>query len=250
MPRTEPGPSPLIEAEGPGALQHLIRRVRTNSRRRRAAIFHRHFAIGPETRILDLGGGDGTHIHYLLAGTAAQSRQVTVADIDAEAVESAAARFGYRPVRLVEGEPLPFPDRHFDIAVCSSVLEHVTIPKEEIWREWSGARFRLRARAAQCQFAVELARVARGYFVQVPNRGFPIETHAWLPFVQYAPRALQCLTIAAANRIWIKKTIPDFHLPGRREMAAYFPEAMLLRERWLGLTKSLIAVRPATAAAS
>jgi len=79
--------------------------------------------------------------------------------------------------------------------------------------------------------------------VQVPYRGFPIETHSWLPFLGIAPRPLQCRVIHIANRVWIKKTIPDFHLPTAAQMARYFPGSSLLRERFLGLTKSLIAVR-------
>ena len=243
MRHTEEALSPLLEPEQPGWLHRAIRRVRTASRHRRAALFRAHFDIRPHTRILDLGGGDGTHVHYLLAGTAARSANVHVADIDQEAVARAAARFGYQPVALAEGAGLPFPDRWFDVVVCSSVLEHVTIPKQEIWQEQSGARFRRRARIAQRRFALELARVTHGYFVQVPCRGFPIETHSWLPFLDLLPRPLQCRIIHFGNRHWIKKTIPDFHLPGAREMEGYFPDARLVRERCGGLTKSLIAIK-------
>lgn len=243
MHHTEEALSPLLEPEQQGWLHRAIRRVRTASRQERAALFRAHFDIGPDTRILDLGGGDGTHVHYLLAGTAARCANVHVADIDSEAVARAAARFGYRPVPLAEGAELPFPDRWFDVVVCSSVLEHVTIPKREIWQERSGARFRRRARIAQRRFALELARVTHGYFVQVPCRGFPVETHSWLPFLDLLPRPLQCRIIHFGNRHWIKKTIPDFHLPGAREMAEYFPAARLVRERCAGFTKSLIAIR-------
>lgn len=235
--------SPLIEADEGGLLSGLIRRVRTASRQKRARLFHSLFEIRADTRILDLGGGDGTHIHYLLAATAARRENVCVADIDREAVALAAMRFGYRAVALAENAGLPFASRAFDIVVCSSVLEHVTIPKREIWRERSGSEFSRRARAEQQRFAGELRRVAAGYFVQVPNRGFPIETHSWLPFLGIAPRPLQCRVIHIANRVWIKKTIPDFYLPTADEMARYFPGASLVRERFLGLTKSLIAVR-------
>lgn len=234
----------MLEPEEHGWLHRAIRRVRTASRQKRAALFRAHFDVRRDSRILDLGGGDGTHVHYLLAGTPARSANVHVADIDHEAVARAAARFGYRPVLLVEGAGLPFPDRYFDVVVCSSVLEHVTIPKQEIWQERSGARFRRRARVAQRRFALELARVSHGYFVQVPCRGFPIETHSWLPFLDLLPRSLQCRIIHFANRHWIKKTIPDFHLPRAREMAQYFPAARLVRERCGGFTKSLIAIKP------
>lgn len=242
MDRTDPALSPLIEIEQPGWLNRAIRHVRTASRAKRARLFHSLFALGPESRVLDLGGGNGAYVHYLLADTPVAARNVFVADIDSDAVASAAATFGYRPVRLAEDGPLPFTDRHFDVVVCSSVLEHVTVPKEEIWRERSGGRFRERALVQQGRFAAELCRVARGYFVQVPYRGFPVETHTWLPFVGVMPRPVACRVIALANRAWIKRTIPDFYLPTAPEMRAFFPDGDLIRERCLGLTKSLIAV--------
>lgn len=241
----DPAVSPLLEVDEGGPVRHLIHRLRTASRLRRAALFHSHFELTARTRILDLGGSSGAHVHALLSGTPVQPANVCVADVDHAAVRQA-ARFGYQPVALEEGRALPFADRSFDVVLCSSVLEHVTIPAREIWQELSGARFARRARDHQRGFARELARVGRGYFVQVPDRWFPVETHSWLPFLSYLPRALQCGVIALGNKAWIKKTVPDFYLPSAREMRAYFPEARLERERVCGLTKSLIAVKPVT----
>jgi len=45
-----------------------------------------------------------------------------------------------------------------------------------------------RARGRRC-FASEVRRVARSYWVQTPNRFFPIETHLWMPFVHLLPKA-------------------------------------------------------------
>jgi 2-polyprenyl-3-methyl-5-hydroxy-6-metoxy-1,4-benzoquinol methylase len=235
--------APMVEAEGSGTIQRIVSRCRTASRRKRSALFHSLFRVNADTRVLDLGGASGTHVHGLLHGTAAQGQNVHVADIDHDAVRCAATRFGYSPVFLAEDGALPFPDRYFDIVICSSVLEHVTLPKLDIWRETSGSSFARRARARQRQFAAELARVGVGYFVQVPSRWFPIETHTWLPLLAYLPRSLQCRIMEISNRFWIKRSIPDFYLPTATEMAGYFPGAMLKRERVVGVTKSLIAVK-------
>jgi hypothetical protein len=233
--------SPLMERDGRGPLQRFITHVRTASRHKRSALFHATFRLDEHTRILDLGGANGVHVHALLSGTPVRPGNVYVADTDHTAVQSAADRFGYVPVPIGDDGPLPFADAWFDIVLCSSVIEHVTIPPGEIWTERSGARFSRRARAHQAAFARELVRVGRGYFVQVPYRWFPVETHTWLPFVAYLPRAWLCTIIAVSNRIWIKQTVPDFYLPTAREMRQYFPQARLRRERFLGLTKSLIA---------
>ena len=235
--------SPLLERDEGGVLRGIIRRARTASRVRRSALFRSLFELGPQTRILDLGGSNGAHVHSLLAGTAVRPENVHVADVDLPAVRMAASRYGFVSVPLGEEADLPFADAYFDVVLCSSVLEHVTIPQDEIWRERSTARFRDRARQRQQRFAREIERVTRGYFVQVPNRWLPIETHTWLPFVGYMPRAWQLRVIGVSNRFWIKKTSPNFYLPTAADMTGYFPAANLIREKVGGMTKSLIMVK-------
>ena len=79
---------------------------------------------------------------------------------------------GLRFMRVGPG-PLPFPDRSFDFAHASAVVEHV------------GTRRR------QAEFLSELWRVARrGIFVTTPNRLFPIEFHTVLPLVHWLPSPL------------------------------------------------------------
>jgi hypothetical protein len=235
--------SPLIELDEGGALRGVIRRARTASRNRRSALFRSLFDLGPQTRILDLGGSNGAHVHSLLVGTAVRPENVYVADVDQQAVRAATSRFGFVPVPLSPAADLPFDDGYFDVLLCSSVLEHVTIPYEEVWQERSTKRFQQRARERQSRFAREIERVTRGYFVQVPNRWFPVETHTWLPFVGYMPRSWQLRVIGLSNRFWIKKTDPNFYLPLAGDMRRYFPSATLMREKVCGITKSLIMVK-------
>lgn len=45
------------------------------------------------------------------------------------------------------------------------------------------------------------------------------------------------------NRYWIKQTKPDWYLLSQRRMAALFPDARIVTERFCGLPKSLIAIR-------
>ena len=157
-----------------------------------------------------------------------------IADIDEAAINHGADRYGYIPVVIPETG---------DIVFCSSVIEHVTVPKEAIWSLTSGSPFRSMARQHQREFSDEIRRIAKGYFVQVPYRWFPIETHSWLPFFSYLPRRLHIPLLRLSNRVWIKKTIPDFHLPSEREIQSYFPDARILREKLFGMTKSLIAYK-------
>lgn len=126
-----------------------------------------------------------------------------------------------------------FRDRQFDVAFSNSVIEHVG------------------DLARQRQMADEIRRVAKRYWVQTPYRHFPIETHFVFPFFQYLPERWR----RAIARHWPLSWSAIFGLDpeaeagfirllGRREMRTLFPGALLERETWLGLTKSLIAFHP------
>lgn len=221
-------------------LWRLFRRFSRYSREKRARLFRDSFAIGPETTILDLGGGTGAHMASILTGPA----RVTVADISEGDLAQAEGR-GFAAVRLSgDDDVLPFGDGAFDIVFCSSVIEHVTGPKEEMRWMTDDRRFRTMAEQHQSAFAAEIRRVGRGYFVQTPYRYFPIESHSWLPvFVVMLPRWLMVPTIRFTNRFWPKGTRPDFQLLTRRSMRRLFPDAAIADERVAGLTKSIIAIR-------
>lgn len=226
------------------ALSQVFLRASQHARSRRAATFRSYFGwIGPQTRVLDLGSEDGRNIHNVLAGLNVTPANVHIADIDAAAVQRGHERFGYTPVALSESQSLPFEDRAFDLVYCSSVIEHVTVPKSQVWSLRSGREFRQRAWERQQQFASEIRRIARSYFVQTPNVGFPIESHTWLPFIGYLPRRLQVPTLAVTNRFWVKRTAPDWNLLSRAEMQALFPDAEIVNETVLGLVKSFMAIR-------
>lgn len=232
----------LIEG-GDTGLRKLVNIFRERSRRNRIRLFLKHFRIERTTKVLDLGGWNGSHINALLSGTEVDRANVYVADIDERAVLSAQRKYGFTPVVVPESGTLPFPDGFFDIVFCSSVLEHVTIPKSMVWDLASGKEFTRQAVAHQTDFAAEIRRLGRKYYVQVPYRGFPIETHSWLPLLSYLPRPLQMAVMRLSNKFWIKKTSPDFHLPSMREYRTYFPDAAIEKEKVLFFTKSLIAIK-------
>ncbi len=225
------------------SLTGIVRSLSAKARAKRASWFREAFDIGGNTRILDLGSESGENIHSVLAGTAYDAANVYIADIDPDAVRSGAERFGFNPVVVDESGRLPFENGFFDIVYCSSVLEHVTVPKDDVWKIRSGKEFNKIAVAAQREFAAEIERVSRGYFVQTPARGFPIESHSWLPFAAQLPRPLQVSVFGLTNGFWIKKTIPDFRLMNRTEFAGLFPGAEIRCERSGGMVKSLVAIK-------
>jgi SAM-dependent methyltransferase len=168
---------------------------------------------------------------------------VYIADLEGCSVEEGGRLYGYVAVPLAEGEPLPFPDGFFDIVFCSSVIEHVTVPKCRVWKEFSGRRFREQALARQAEFAAEIRRVGRQYFVQTPYRHFPIEPHSWLPFVAWLPRWALLPVLRLAHFGWVTRPVPDWYLLDRGQLARLFTEAKMVEERFCGLTKSLMALK-------
>lgn len=138
--------------------------------------------------------------------------------------------------RTVVGDAraLDFPDGHFDVVFSNSVIEHVGAAED------------------QARFAAEIRRVGKSYWVQTPNRSFPIEAHYWAPFVHWLPRPLQKRLVrwvslwgwtARPSQAAVDAHVDEIRLLTRSDMARLFPDATLVPERVLGLTKSWIAQR-------
>jgi len=121
-------------------------------------------------------------------------------------------------VRADATQGLPFADDEFDLAYCSSVIEHV-------------------APALREQFAGELRRVARGWYVQTPAFSFPVEPHALLPAAHWLAPALR----RPYWRLGVAGDWEDIALLRRAEMAALFGEPVA--ERVGPLVKSWVSVK-------
>jgi SAM-dependent methyltransferase len=145
-------------------------------------------------------------------------------------------REGAEGVIIGDGTRLPFADRSFDLVFSNSVIEHVGDA------------------AAQARFAAEVARVGKGYWVQTPNRFFPVEQHMWTPFVHWLPRSWQRAILrhfsvwrlvtkhnAAEREFYVHHYLETIRLLSAPELGAFFPGAAIVRERFVGWTKSLIA---------
>jgi hypothetical protein len=136
---------------------------------------------------------------------------------------------------LGDGKSVPFADREFDICFSNSTIEHL---------------FRL---DEQRRFANEVRRVGRGVWVQTPARSFPFEPHWLSPFVHWLPKSWQ-RRVGRNFTVWgwmlrpstegVAQLVDELRLLTYREMQELFPDCEIRRERFLGLTKSYIAVRP------
>lgn len=224
-------------------INKLVWSLSASAREKRAVLFRKYFSVDKETKILDLGSENGTNIFNVLQGTDHDPKNVFIADIERRAVEEGRELYGFTPVIIDEKSPLDFPDGFFDIVYCSSVIEHTTVPKDELWNWKDGNEFRQASLLRQQQFAREIMRLGKEYFVQTPSKTFPIESHTWLPLVGYLPRRMFLPVLKQSNRYWVKKAYPDFNLLGAGDMAKLFPDSTIVKERKFGITKSVMAIR-------
>ncbi len=224
-------------------IKKLVRDFSKKARAKRAFIFRNSFLIDENTKILDLGSETGSNIHAVLQGTPYQPKNVYIADIDSSLIEKGASRYGFVPVLISESEQLPFDDGFFDIVYCSSVIEHVTVPKEQVWALYSGKEFKVKSLNRQKKFANEIQRLGKQYFVQTPYKHFPVESHSWLPFMAWLPRRMLIPTLKITNAFWLKKTSPDWYLLSRSELSSLFQNANIISEKSFNLTKSIMAIK-------
>lgn len=198
-------------------------------RKRRMRRFARELHITAQTRVLDVGGTPETW--EMLA----EPPRVTLLNTPRTKAELSAAAYWVAG----DGRTLPFRDGAFDVVFSNSVIEHVGDAE------------------SQRRFAREVQRVGRAYWVQTPNRRFPVEQHLLTPLVHWLPKRWQrwivprftvwsLLTRPSPDRreFYLAHYLEDVRLLSAAEFAALFPGARVIRERFCAWTKSMVAVRP------
>lgn len=223
------------------AVAKFIAVASQKAREKRAETFRKTFYFDSQTKILDLGSEDGSNIASILNGANVTPQNVFIADIEASKLEIGHKKYGFSIILLDEFGSLPYPDQFFDLVYCSSVIEHVTIPKEQVWN--SEIAFKEISEQHQKAFAAEIIRVGKQYFVQTPSKNFPVESHSWLPLINFLPRRALISLLRLTNAFWIKQTTPDYYLLDRKRMAKLFPGAKILIEKKFGLIKSVMAIK-------
>jgi hypothetical protein len=175
-------------------------------------------------RILDIGGT--VPFWKALPGLYGREEvEITTVNLDSEEYDEANLR-----VRSGNACKLDFPDMSFDVVHSNSVIEHVGH-----WPE-------------MLQMAGEVRRLAPAYFIQTPNIWFPVEPHFKLPLVHWLPEPARLGLLARAGKAPLDVSratmaVQRISLLSAGQMKYLFPDAELWRERVLGLTKSLVAIR-------
>lgn len=127
-----------------------------------------------------------------------------------------------------------FNDKEFDIVFSNSVIEHLfTYENQE-------------------KMANEIRRLSNYHFVQTPSFYFPIEPHFLFPFFHWLPKKLRIWLVSNFSLGWYKRTknkndaskiVDEIRLLKYSELIKLFPESKIIKERFMGFTKSYIVVK-------
>jgi len=103
---------------------------------------------------------------------------------------------------------------------------------------------------SQKQMATEVQRVGQSFFVQSPNRAFPIDPNFTFPLFQFLPRSVRIGLVARFNLGHMPRVpepaaaaalLDSIRLLDRRQMQRLFPDSRIYEERYCGMVKSFAA---------
>ena len=204
------------------------RSLATRMRRRRFELFLSLLkTLENRVEILDIGGTQ--QFWDLMLANEPLDIRVTLLNIEHQKTS------GERFVSAVgDARAMPqYADKSFDVVFSNSVIEHV-------------GDF-----ASQRRMAHEIQRVGERFFVQTPNKRFPLEPHFLFPFFQYLPITARTWLVNNFDVGWYRRIrdkssaraeIESIQLLTRKQFAELFPRARIHEEKLAGLTKSFVAI--------
>jgi hypothetical protein len=183
-------------------------------------------------RILDLGGSE---VYWLVARDYLSDKlgkvEITLLNLEQPHIEDHStfrARIG-DACNVADLE-----DNSFDLVHSNSVIEHVG--------SWDQMK----------SMAREIRRLAPHYYVQSPYFWFPFEPHYTRIGYHWLPQNMQAKRLLARQHGFVErqpdidaamKTVQHTALLDKGQFAFLFPDARMEHEIFLGVTKSLIAIR-------
>lgn len=158
---------------GDSRFQSLLKTLSHKSRTKKFELFNSLFQPRPEDRVLDIGASGEVFLRYTFEDVYPYPNRVVAGGKEPREVLSARCYYPQPRYVVFDGCALPFPDKSFDLVFSNAVIEHIL------------------GKGRQVQFAREIMRVGKSWFVTTPNYWFPFESHYHLPLIQFLPRPLQ-----------------------------------------------------------
>jgi methyltransferase family protein len=200
----------------------LLRPFSRRYRKRRMRAYVALMRIREGMSVLDLGG------QPMIWDSVAAPLNITILNLPGVAERNIPSHHG---IRYVEGDAckvVGFKDGQFDSVFSNSVIEHLGCANNRI------------------DFAREVRRLGKSYWVQTPAKWFPIEAHCGMPFWWFYPAPVRQYFIERWRRklpAWTEMAEQTTVL-AKSELQQLFPEAMIKVETVFGIPKSYIAHFP------
>lgn len=200
----------------------LMRPFSRRSRRNRMRAYAVIMKVRDGMSVLDLGG------QPMIWDSVSTPLEVTILNLPGIVESNAVSHHRFRYVQGDACRVLGFEERQFDTVFSNSVIEHVG-PADK-----------------QADFAREVRRLGRSYWVQTPSKWFPIEAHCGMPLWWFYPARLRQYFIER----WRKKLpawttmVEETRVLTKNELQQLFPEATIRVETVFGIPKSYIAFFP------
>jgi hypothetical protein len=206
--------------------QKFIVPVNAHFRSNRGKVIREIFPDIEEATILDLGGS----LHFWEC-VGIKPKNLTILNVSVDRITQDAQESNDVTMQVYDGATIPYPNQHFDILVCNSVIEHIQ-PED------------------RANIASEIHRVAKRHYIQTPAYEFPIEPHFIAPFIHWLPRSigrwLACYSLYAFLSPYGRNDVIGYFnstkLLTRKEMCGLFPWLGIKAESFMGLRKSHIAI--------
>ena len=217
-----------------------LQNITNKLKKKRVDLFIKTLQLDENAQILDLGSEDGSYLSKYYPWP----QNIIIADINEEPMKRGVEKFNLKGYKLISPDGvLPFKDGDFDAVWCNSVIEHVTLDKVTLG-DVNNSDFVGQSDVHQRNFAREIERVAKKYFVQTPYVHFPIEAHSWMPFIQYLPQPLRWKFCKWFKNIWVKQWTADFYLYDKKRFLSHFEKSTgLIFEKAIALRKSMFVYR-------
>lgn len=200
-----------------------LREFSRKSRTKKFELFSQLLQPGPEDRVLDVGASGDVFTQYTFEDAYRYPERIVGGGYEIDEVRSARRLYPQPQYVVFDGCSLPFPDQSFDLVFSNAVIEHILGP------------------GRQEQFAREIMRVGRSWFVTTPNYWYPFESHYHLPFIQFLPRALAREYNRALGTHIPKGTVQELGLLSAGGLKRLFPAGKIVKVRVTFWPETLVA---------
>jgi methyltransferase family protein len=197
----------------------LLGPFQASSRNRRMRSYVALMDIKEGTSVLDLGG------QPMIWDSVPFQINLTILNLPGIAM---ANHLSHHRIEYVTGDACNverYVDRTFDTVFSNSVIEHVG------------------SCVKQGEFAREVRRLGKSYWVQTPSKWFPIEAHCGMLFWWFYPKILRRYLIERWRRrfpAWASM-VEETTVLTMADLRRLFPEAKIWVETRFGLPKSYVA---------